>query len=179
MKITSKQEFFRLWELGVLGNRPHLFRDPATAYASGFPLIGFRRLGGGGGTWERVPREQVFITAQRWATGTPYIMDSAIAPADDTHITLQGEVCRTFRGWEGLMGVTPGLPMRQAFPLMRPVSGAEVLVLLGSYMDPSSQDDLRDLLDLYPDATVEFTCFDMDCGVITGRNTLFWECRDY
>lgn len=46
-------------------------------------------------------------------------------------------------------------------------------------MDPSSQQDLDDLLDLYPDATIEFTCYDIDLGVIPNRNTIFWEVRNY
>lgn len=181
MKIKDKTEFFRLWQAGTLGNRTFIFYDPWVAYESMFPLIGFRQLArAGGGRWERVARRDVFVTYYRWVKlGIPFIMDSGAFPANDDLITLQGEVCRTFRGWEGFMGYTPGLPMRQAFPLMRHMSGSEVLVLLNRWMDPSSQDDLRDLLDLCPDATIEFTCFQIDLGNIPGRNTIFWETRDY
>lgn len=182
MKITSKTEFYRLWENGVLGNRTNIYRSPLKAWQSGFPLIGFRQLGqAGGGKWERVPRSEFWATVRRWfdLEYTPFIMDSATYPAGDADITLQGEVCRTFRGWEGFMGYTPGLPMRKAFPYMRAVSGSEILVLFNRWMDPSSQDDLRDLLDLYPDAIVEFTCFTKDVGNIPGRNTIWWETRNY
>lgn len=181
MKLRYKAWFYEAWEAGLLGNRPHLFRDASIAFGSGFPLVGFRELGRtGGGKWQRVAHMDVLETAKQWKSeGRKFIMDSATYPADDSHITLQGEICRTYRGWEGLMGYTPNLPMRRAFPLMRQVRGAEVLVLLNRWMDPSSQDDLRDLLDLYPDATVEFTCFDMDTGCFPGRNTIFWETRDY
>ena len=62
---------------------------------------------------------------------------------------------------------------------MRHCSPAEVVVLLQTYMDPSSRDDLEMLLEMYPDATVEFSCFDIDIGVYPGRNTIFWETRNY
>lgn len=183
MKITSKAEFFRLWEAGVLGNRPHLFHSAAEAHASGFSLIGFRQLGPrGGGAWCRVPRHRVYKTAEKWSKlGVPFIMDSGTAPAGDANITLQGEVCRTCQGLVGLLGVTPGFAMRPALQrgLLLPRTSATVLALLHRYMDPSSQDDLEALLDLYPDAVVEFTCFSRDTGIIPGRNTIFWEVRDY
>jgi hypothetical protein len=124
----------------------------------------------------------ILETARQWtAAGRKFIMDSATYPADDSMITLQGEVCRTYRGLEGTMGYCSGYSMRAAMAagLLQPRSGSEVLALLDRWMDPSSQDDLRDLLDLYPEATVEFTCFTIDTGVIPGRNTLFWECRSY
>lgn len=182
-KIKTKAEFFALWEAGVLGNRPHLFRDAGAAFGSGFPLVGFRELGkAGGGKWQRVPHVDILETARQWtAAGRKFIMDSATYPADDSKITLQGEVCRTYRGLEGTLGYCPGYAMRPAMAagLLKPYGGAAVRTLLDRWMDPSSQDDLRDLLDLYPEATVEFTCFSIDTGVFPGRNTLFWECRGY
>ena len=100
--------------------------------------------------------------------------------APDDKRTLCGEVARTYRGLEGTLGVVQ-MPMREAMKkgLLLPRSGATVLALLDKYMDPSSRDDLDALLDLYPDATVELSCFTVDVGVIPGRNTIFWEVRDY
>lgn len=182
--MRSKAEFFALWRLGVLGNRPHLFDTPEEAYNSGYPFIGFREQGrAGGGAWCRVHRTLVSVTARVWtlAGRTHFIMDSGTFPACDDDITLQGEVCRTFRGWEGSLGVTPGYTMRAAMSrgLLTPRSSVETKVLVDSYMDPSSRDDLDQLLDLHPDATIEFTCFNRDVGVFPGRNTIFWECRCY
>jgi hypothetical protein len=177
--IRSKIEFFRLWELGVLGNRNHLFYDEYEAALSGFNEIGFRQIGVPGGAWEKVPWYEAPNTAKKWRdAGRIFVMDSG---ADDPAMTLQGEVCRTFRGLEGYLGLAHGLPMRKAMAAgyMTARTGAEVKVLLNTYMDPSSQDDLDALLELFPDATVEFTCFNHDIGVIPGRNTIFWETRDY
>ena len=62
---------------------------------------------------------------------------------------------------------------------MRHCSYATVNALLEKFMDPSSRGDLDALLELFPDATVEFSCFSINVGVFPGRNTLFWEVRDY
>jgi len=181
MKILSKAEFFKLWELGVLGNRTNLWIDPRAAYYSGSEIIGFREVGkAGGGAWERAPRDEVFKTYRKWReAGRNFRMDDG-TPGDQ-YITLQGEICRTIRGLEGYFSSNVHLPMRSAMRAghMRSYGGASVLVLLRTYMDPSSQDDLFDLLDLYPDATIEFTCFNRNAGVFPNRNTIFWETRDY
>lgn len=183
MRITSKTQFFEEWEAGKLGNRPYLFRDGITAYQAKFPFYGFRELGqAGGGKWMLIPREHVIGMYHLWKLESKnFIIDSAIYPATDDNITLQGEVCRTIRGWEGNLGYCRGYKMRPAMitGLLKPRSASETLVLINTYMDPSSVEDLRALLDLYPDATVEFTCFDRDLGIIPGRNTIFWETRDY
>ncbi len=46
-------------------------------------------------------------------------------------------------------------------------------------LDPSSRDDLEALLELYPDATVELTSYDVDVGVLPYRNTIVGEVRHY
>lgn len=205
MQIRSKAEFFALWEAGVLGNRPPLFRTIEAALASGCPRIGFREIGkAGGGRWQLGNRDEAWMLAMQWAhEGRKFIMDGSV-PND--HSTMQGEVCRTERGLESFLCVrdqlywkawqyefeiringelydpTPGLPpmritMKNGWHTHR--GYLETKVLLDRYMDPSSRDDLDALLELYPDATIELTCFDIDTGVIPGRNTIFWEVRNY
>lgn len=179
MKITSKREFFELWEKGVLGNRTNLWRNPMDAYNSGAIEIGFREIGkAGGGAWEKVFRHDLYTTYRRWEKlGRNFIMDDG---APDNKRTLSGEICRTYRGLEGSLGVFQ-MPMREAMAkgLLLPRSGATVLALINMYMDGSSQEDLWALLDSYPDATIEFSCFSVNVGVFPNRNTIFWEIRDY
>lgn len=189
-EIRSKRQFFELWEAGVLGNRTRLWRDPELAREWAFKEsnqrgkvmeIGFReiRVGAGAGKWEKVPWYFVLATANQWEReGRRYILDDT-CPNELT--TLCGEICRTFRGLEGTLAVEPWCGMRDAIKrgLLLPRSGATVLALLDRYMDPSSRDDLQDLLDLYPDAVVEFSCFTVDVGVLPNRNTIFWETRNY
>lgn len=180
VKITSKAEFFQLWKAGVLGNRNHLFDTLQQAIDSGFPEIGFRELGkAGGGAWCKAAREDVCGVYSTWViAGRKFIMDSS-APNEQS--TLIGEICRTFRGLEGHMGISNGLSMRAAMKqgLLIPRTGSTILAMFEKYMDASSQDDIQSLLELYPDATIEFACFSCDVGIIPNRNTLVWEVRNY
>ena len=191
MRVANKREFFLLWEAGVLGNSTRLWRDPWEAYYWGlaqlrqtgkFVEIGFREIrkpgSVGAGAWEKVPFDLVPWTAARWKElGRDFIMDDG---APDDKRTLQGEVCRTFRGIEGYL-TTAKMPMRQAFAEGHAKAHGYLAtrLMLDRYMDPSSRDDLDALLEQYPDAAVEFTCFSVNVGVLPHRNTLFWETRDY
>ena len=180
MKIQSKHEFFTMWKQGLLGNRTNLWTDPFEAFESGAKEIGFREIGkAGGGAWEKVPYQDVWFTADLWRlAGRKFLMDDG---APDWCRTLQGEICRTYRGMEGYLDTIGELPMRPAMKAghMRHCTYATCKALLEKFMDPSSRDDLDALLELYPDATVEFSCFDIDTGVFPGRNTIFWETRNY
>ena len=190
MQIKNKREFYKLWEEGLLGNRTKIFHTLEEALESREPQIGFRQVGkAGGGRWslvkkENQPRDQfiakVTIEYQIWKNlGTPFIMDNSVP---NHRSTLQGEICRTYKGIESFLAVGYGLPpMRISIQENLHVhrGGATTNYLLDKYMDPSSRDDLRDLLDLYPDAAIEFTCFDCNVGVLPHRNTIFWEIRNY
>lgn len=182
MVIKTKAQFFILWEAGCLGNRTRLWRNPHEAYSwakANNHEVGFRQIGSaGGGKWEKVPWYKVLYTADKWRReGRKFIMDDG---APDEYRTLQGELCRTPKGMEGFLEVGGGLPMRPAMAagLMKPYGYVQTLVLLGRYMDPPSRDDVDAIFDLYPDATIEFSCFSVNAGVYN-RNTIFWEVRDY
>lgn len=180
MKITSKSEFFKLWKLNVLGNRTNLWDNEIDAFDSGKPEIGFREIGkAGGGAWEKVPRDQVLDTAEYWRSqGRKFVMDDG---CPDWCRTLQGEICRTHRGLEGFLDTTGKLPMRPAIAAghMKSYSYVMVSYLLNKFMDPSSRDDIEMLLEMYPEATIEFSSFSIDVGVMSNRNTLLWEVRNY
>jgi hypothetical protein len=186
MFIRSKARFFELWEAGVLGNRTRLWRDPEEACDFGRKNrvgIGFREIRpagtSGAGWWERVHWSETIKTAEKWKqAGKVFIMDDGCP--DDKRI-LQGEVCRTYRGLEGWLDQISKLPMRPAMAAghMKYTSPLQTLMLLQRHMDPSSLEDLWALLDLYPDAAIEFSTFTTNVGVFPGRNTLFWETRNY
>lgn len=198
MEVRNKRDFFALWEAGVLGNRTRLWRDPREAFLWGesvyhaqvmpkvywnFPEIGFREIrkpgSVGAGKWEKVPWHRVFETAKRWqAEGLDFIMDDG---CPDDKRTLQGEVVRTERGLEGFLDIGARLPMRPAMAAghMKPYGYLATRLLLDRYMDPSSREDLDALLEQYPDAAIEFTCFSVNVGIFPNRNTLFWETRNY
>lgn len=187
MRVASKAKFFELWEAGVLGNRTRLWRDPHTALLEarrlGIKEIGFREIRPigttGAGKWEKVPREEIIDAANRWyAEGRKFLLDDG---APDDKRVLQGEICRTYNGMEGYLDTVAKLPIRPAMAAghMRHFSYAACKILLDKYMDPNSRDDLDMLLELYPDAAVEFSTFSINVGIFPHRNTLFWETRDY
>lgn len=206
MEIKTKREFFKLWKEGALGNRTLLSEDLREAMSWPTDKIGFREQGAaGGGAWELVDKPDAPQTYQRWISlGRKFTMDGSV-PNDKT--TMQGELCRTYKGIESFLCVRdeiedryeysgtngceyyfervlkdPGLP-----PMRRTMANGwhrhrgylETRVLLERYMDPSSRDDLDTLLDMYPDASIEFSCFSINTGVFPRKNTIFWEIRNY
>lgn len=181
MEIRSKAEFFRLWNSGALGYKLRTWDTYLDLAASDSipPVVGIRQIGaaGGGAFWVGPTTEVAAQCAEWHAAGRKFMICEA---APDENGTIQGEVCRGLRGLEGYLGLSGGLRMRDAMArgLLRHRSYVETLALLDSYMSPSSRDDLDALLDLYPDATVEFTCFGSH-NFDRGRNTIFWEVRNY
>jgi len=185
MRIASKAEFYRLWRSGALGNRPRAWATVGEALASMAPLVAIRgssasaRRLGGAPHWI-VWRDELEASCRDWHRQGfgAFALDE---PAPDHLVLLQGEVCRTWRGWGGTLGVRTGVRMREAMAsgLLRAWSGLAVKALLDQYLDPSSREDIDALLDLYPDATIEFASYKCDVGIIPGRNTLIWEVRDY
>lgn len=180
-QIRTKAEFFQLWEAGLLGNRLRIWRDPAVALQEGADVVGLREVGrGGGGAYAPATRATLAAVCQEWrAAGREFMICEA---APDHRATIQGEVCRTVGGLGGLLGrVVGGKRMRDSLRDgdLKPVRGAQVQAILATYMDPSSRDDLEALLDRYDGATVEFTCYELNVGMLRGRNTIFWEVRNY
>ncbi len=184
-EIRTKREFFQRWEAGELGNKLRTWRTPAEALASGCTPVGFRQIGtAGGGKLDIVPREEISATADRWRSEGRQFMICEAAP--DHRATIQGEVCRPTRGSRGglcgIIGrVINGRRMRDSIAAgdLKPVGGAQVSVLLSTYMDANSRDDLDALLERYPDAAIEFTCYEISVGCYPRRNTIFWEVRNY
>lgn len=177
--IRTKAEFFRLWRLGVLGNSIRVWDQIAdVAHVS---HVGFREMAvAGGGEATIVPFALASATYQQWKSrGLRFVMDEA-CPNDLT--TLCGEVARVpGLVMQGRLAIEPRCSMRQANERgqLRNLTGAQIRRVVDCYMDPSSQDDLDQLLDLYPDAVVEFSCFTKDVGLLPHRNTIFWEVRNY
>lgn len=179
MEIRSKAQFFDLWNTGCLGFKLRAWDDPQAAVAAGVPLVGFRQIGtGGGGRFVMATRDHILETADQLTREGIRFMICEAAP--DEQGTIQGEVCRTSRGLEGYLGMSTGLRMREAMArgLLTPRGYLETLALCRHFMSAPSFDDLEALFDLYPDSTVEFTCYG-DHDFDRGRNTIFWEVRNY
>jgi hypothetical protein len=181
MRINSKVEFYRLWEEGALGNRTKIFHTLEDAMNSGAVSIGFREMRAGGGTWEGGPRDEAPERYARWVkAGRKFIMDDMVP---NHKSTMQGELCYTCEeGLTGFLAVGYALPpMRRSIAagMHKTYRRVQVRLLLERYMDPASRDDIDMLFERYPDAAIEFSCFDVNVGNIPGRNTIIWEVRNY
>lgn len=180
MEIRSKARFYELMRAGCLGNTLRNWKTKEEALASGCSLFGIREVGAaGGGRHYIVPAKELgHHTFALHRCGVSFIIDEA---APDTDVTLQGEVCRTERGWEGLLGIRTGHRMRESIArgLLRPYRGLAVKLLLDQFLDPSSRDDIDAIFDLYPDSAVELASYPYKLGKLPCRNTVIWEVRNY
>lgn len=73
-----------------------------------------------------------------------------------------------------------GIPNQQAMS-SRPSEhawGIKARRILQHFLDPVSYDNVDRLMDLFPDAVVEFSTFRVSVGDL-GWNTVFWEVRGY
>jgi hypothetical protein len=181
VEIRSKAEFYRLWTAGCLGNKPRTWSDVQDAIRARLKVYGIREMGKAGGglfTFANGPVELAY-KIRRWKReGRKWMIDSA-AP---NHLTeLQGEVCRTTRGLEGYLAAHSHVGMREAIArrLLISRSPLETRILLHHFCDAASLDDIDTLLEMYPDATIEFCAYSVNVGNIPGRNTIIWEVRNY
>lgn len=182
-EITTKRQFFELWEAGMLGNRLRIWRQPGDALCESNKLntVGFRQIGvSGGGAFETVAYVDIDATALRWRQlGREFVICES---APDHLALLQGEVMRDATGWKGFLAhpVLNGKKMRESMrDDAKHYEGLYVPLLLKNYMTANSWGDLLDVLELYPDAVVELTIYRGCLGILPGRNAIFWEVRNY
>lgn len=179
MQITSKSQFIDLYLAGVLGNRFQIWRDYKEAMKVDILDIGFRELGsGGGGKFEMVLHNQIESTAKRWINeGRKFYLNAS--DSQET-CTIQGEIQYRL-GWEGYIGLSRGLKMRDAMNAgyMKSTSGASTRSIMNIFMDDNSRNDVDEILDLYPEAVIEFGCYNREVGILLARNTIIWEVRNY
>ena len=173
--IRSKEEFYRKYHQGLFGNRPLTWETYGELAASGY-------------------RGDICIRAQNrkdFKSNIPFTdVKSKIknhSPEElrfnqsmpDPHLVIQGEVMELLGIWN-LTYTTVKKPMIPALrEETRTTLGLSAKIILQDAMDPSSYEDLKALFDLYDGAVVEFSTYDIAVGRIPGRNTVFWEVRNY
>jgi hypothetical protein len=189
-RITNKTEYYRLARRHLLGNTIRQWsrtefaalRDNAKRHPGDVVVPGVVALRG------TTPQSQLYqgynLTpdeAMERATnahnlhGIELLVDEQ---APDDLSVIKGEVMRTERYLYMRYDETPGLRMREAYPIMKHAEGLEVVQRLRRAMDASSWQCLNQLFDEYPDSIVEFTVYSKALGHFN-RNTVFWEVRNY
>jgi hypothetical protein len=184
LNINTKEQFVRLYQRGVFGNRAptwdgwhdwcieHLGKNK-------MELFHIRNRVAGAKTWYDVPK---FKMADMWAIAceefdSSQLYISAMAPTEQT--ILQGEVQQTHRGLS-LFYSTIAKPMRPSLlEGGRQVYGLTAVQLLRQHMCSTSYDWLQELLTTYDGHIVEFSCYAVNWGTVPSVNTVWWEVRQY
>lgn len=157
------EELADLWEKGWRRTLAIRYKEPGSDFFQ-FDIPGF------GAMCVAVAR-----LAQRGARPSLMVVSEQ---ADDSTITIQGEVMRS-TDYLTLKYSTIKRPMRLAFREEQlHARGAEAVRLLRAHMEPTAWDNLWELFDRWPDAVVEFSCYERGVGKLNW-NTIFWEVRHY
>ena len=181
-EIKSKQAFYNLYRFGLLGNR-------ALAWDSYEELLKSNWRGDVCIRGENIPREEVRfdIPFERVLDEIKKIEEKGFSrkilrfnqSMPNEHLVLQGEVMDYIGGWE-LTYTTIKKPMLQGLKEETKIArGLAAKIIIKTCMDSSSFEDLNALIEIYPNAVIEFSTYEKNVGDIPGRNTVFWEVRNY
>jgi hypothetical protein len=170
---TNKADFYRRWQALEFGNRVRMWAGQADLAASGYAgTVSARSKVPGGKCVYGVPADLA-------ASSPQFAAMTFNETAPDDLLLVQGEFMHDgLRGY-GLYCSADRLPMRKALA----ASGVQHwgLAALGRvkhYADAKGYDMLMELLDLYPEAVIEFGCYARTLGELP-CNTVVWEVRNY
>ncbi len=174
---------YQLYEQGAFGNKllswPTLDDYLEDDY---FGLIVLRYKGIAGGAWIRydIPPSEVCSVVEHWISeGADRNLITVNQSAPNPLLRIQGEVMRSV-DYLDLRYTLVKQPMRAGLDIEQlHANGLEAVGLLRHHLDPSSYEELWELLDTYEDAVVEFSTWDTHIGSVPFRNTVFWEVRNY
>lgn len=171
---TTKKDFYRRWLAMEFGNRVRMWSNQADLLVSYFAgTVTARAKEAAGRCYYRVPVKEA-------ATSPAYAGMTFNESAPDDYLTIQGELMHdTLQGY-ALFSSTEQLPMRKALASSGvQYYGLQALGRIKYFCNAKSYAMMMELLDLYPEAVVEFGCYSRCLGEIPGHNTVIWEVRNY
>ena len=179
--VTNKMDFVRRYSCGEFGNHAPTWDTLHEFLASDYRgLIHIRNRVAGGPTWYNLSPEKVHIQWDKIldsGVNSQTLYLSGMCPTEKT--ILQGELQQSLDHID-LTYSTVVAPMREALAAeTKFAKGIAALSLVQWAMDAPSFDWMQELLDLYPNHVIEFTCLSVCWGTIPNRNTLVWEIRNY
>jgi len=184
--LKRKSDMYKLYEQGAFGNKLRTWPTTddllASDYSGSVTLRYKGKAGGGGWCAYDLALDQVTPTIEQWVSeGADPKLITANESAPDERLVVQGDVGRNPAGGGGLVFrySRDRVKMRTAMETATHAYGAEAVVLLDSYLSPDSLADVKELLELFPDAIVEFSAYEMNVGDKPGRNAVIWEVRNY
>ena len=174
--IDTKADMYALLNRGVLGNTARVFASLEEAEKYHAPVNIRSRQGSGKGFKYGVAPADLRAASQEFIRSGITELQYNEAMPDDL-LLLQGEISRDIFHLYLRYDDTPGRNMREAMANCKHVSGLAADMLLKSRMTPSDYDDVCDLLDIWPDAVIEFSTYSEGVGQARCRNTVVWEVR--
>jgi hypothetical protein len=179
-KILLKEDYYLLYNLGLLGNRAVVWNTFDEFLNSRHSLVCIRSKKVGVNTRYNIPRENVESEMKE-------MMSEGCEPEDfkfnqsmpDSNLIFQGEIMITPLGLYILYS-TLKKPMKQGLnEESLHAFGLRASMLLEHNLSPSSMADINALLELFPDSIIEFSTYSVSVGDLPGRNTIIWEVRNY
>lgn len=179
--VKTKSEFYNLYHNGFFGNKVRTwnsYKDILKDNYNGQVSIRSKDIG-----WKTlfninvkdVP--EILNDLKQKNNSISKFMFSETPP--DNKMIFQGEIKRTEKG---LYFYYSDLKLPMSIALKKKskiIIGIRVLNMLKQNLDSVSYEDIMDILNLFPDDVIEFSCFNCSVGVIPGRNTIIGEVRGY
>jgi len=188
-KIRSKEAFFILYNHGLLGNRPKIFKNLTAAMSSDWDGTFTIRVAipGWKGMYEVKKEDLARSVELLCAQGVSEDKISFNQSMPDGELLLQGEIIditddesRGLKSGIHLTYTHVKKPMKEALKEKTlHAHGPDVIRLLRRFLNEKSQRELQDLVNSFPNHAIEFSTYGVEVGDKPGRNTVFWEVRMY
>jgi len=186
-KVKSKKECYQLYEAGLFGNKAltwNSYQDILDSSWRGLICMRSKRGIARKKVQYDLTLEQTRDKIQEWeklGIREQDISFNQSMPNQD--LLIQGEIMNNpFSQPFGLyvLYTTVKKPMNLGLREQSlHTSGLEALMLLKRNLWPSDYEDIRTLLELYPEAAIEFSTYNTVVGDIQNRNTVIWEVRNF
>lgn len=180
MKLDSKADNIFALQHGLFGNAPQQWQrlgDVIEENEDGWytPIVARPRVKGGRCIYDTTPMDIAVMHGKAILNMEDYYYNQ---PIDPSTVTLNAELARLHCGLH-LFYSTARMHMR---PSLREdphvANGLVALEIVRHFACARGYAVIMELLDLYPDHVVEFTCMDKAYGTL-GWNTVVWEVRNY
>jgi hypothetical protein len=169
----NKREFYRRWLLGEFGNYPATWTTADDLRNSGYQgPLSVRSLTPAGRMETGVSVQEAL--SRDWYGGVVFQQTMP-----DQDLIIQGALGSDPAGLWLDFCLEPNINFRQAMAKASQVQGLQTVMVLRSYVDPPSLDDLFELVERFPNAVIEFATFRRPVGVYPHRNTVIFEVREY
>ena len=168
----NKHDFYRRWLRGEFGNMPRSWESVEALRASGYNgLLSVRSKTPAGRMETNVPVAEAL--SRSWHN----VVFQETMP--DPELVIQASIGYDPSGIWIEYCLEPNINFREAMHRSIQAQGLEALFILKRYVDPSSYDDIMDLVQRFPNAVIEIATFRRHVGVWPHRNTVIFEVREY